>query len=218
MCDFDLSQALDCSPEEGIESACFDMKEVESEIFRLNEGLELMVSHNRRTMKSVALLVLGVNRMKKPLTQSDRKLSDDDVMNIIDSVVKETVWTPSQGTKRRDFLRANSEKALTLCDNSQKDLVLSGELQLQAITLQGGNCHRKDNKVVLFLEQYHDDILTDRDMDRFLFYRKTTGISLTTFESVKFRGWYISTSQQENQPVELCKVDAASRLTSFRVN
>uniref|UniRef100_A0A3Q4N715 Interleukin-1 n=1 Tax=Neolamprologus brichardi TaxID=32507 RepID=A0A3Q4N715_NEOBR len=233
MCDFDLSQALDC------------------EIFRLNEGLELMVSHNRRTMKSVALLVLGVNRMKKPLTQSDRKLSDDDVMNIIDSVVK-----GNQGTKRRDFLRANSEKALTLCDNSQKDLVLSGELQLQAITLQGGNCHRKvnfkmsryipfsvplgdspclivvlsinnnlymscrmeDNKVVLFLEQYHDDILTDRDMDRFLFYRKTTGISLTTFESVKFRGWYISTSQQENQPVELCKVDAASRLTSFRVN
>ncbi|XP_024659141.2 interleukin-1 beta isoform X1 [Maylandia zebra] len=256
MCDFDLSQALDCSPEEGIESACFDMKEVESEIFRLNEGLELMVSHNRRTMQSVALLVLGVNRMKKPLTQSDSKLSDDDVMNIIDSVVKETVWTPTQGIKRRDFLRANSEKALTLCDNSQKDLVLSGELQLQAITLQGGYCHRKvnfkmsqyipfsvppgdspglivvlsinnnlymscrmeDNKVVLFLEQYHDDILTDRDMDRFLFYRKTTGISLTTFESVKFRGWYISTSQQENQPVELCKVDAANRLTSFRVN
>lgn len=64
------------------------MQEVESEIFRLNEGLELMVSHNRRTMKSVALLVLGVNRMKKPLTQSDRKLSDDDVMNIIDNVVK----------------------------------------------------------------------------------------------------------------------------------
>lgn len=64
------------------------MQEVESEIFRLNEGLELMVSHNRRTMQSVALLVLGVNRMKKPLTQSDRKLSDDDVMNIIDSVVK----------------------------------------------------------------------------------------------------------------------------------
>uniref|UniRef100_A0A3Q2VCU9 Interleukin-1 beta n=2 Tax=Haplochromini TaxID=319058 RepID=A0A3Q2VCU9_HAPBU len=87
------------------------------------------------------------------------------------------------------------------------------------------SCRMEDNKVVLFLEvninshdQYHDDILTDRDMDRFLFYRKTTGISLTTFESVKFRGWYISTSQQENQPVELCKVDAANRLTSFRVN
>lgn len=256
MCDFDLSQALDCSPEshqERFESSCFDMEDVKSEIFRLNEDLDLMVSHNRKTMQSVALLVLGVNRMKKSLNLCNRKLSDDDVVNIMDSVVEETVWNPLKEAKRKHFLRANSEKECTLCDHWQKDLILSEALELQAITLKGGNyqhkvnfkmsryishsispgdgltvvlsinnlhisCHKKDDNVVLTLEKYDGDILTDDDMERFLFYKKTTGISLTTFESVKFRGWFISTSEDENQPVELCKVDTASRLTSFRVN
>ncbi|XP_030598918.1 interleukin-1 beta [Archocentrus centrarchus] len=257
MCDFDLSQALDCSPEsheERFESSCFDMEDVKSEIFRLNEDLDLMVSHNRKTMQSVALLVLGVNRMKKPLNLHSRKLSDYDVVNIMDSVVEETVWNPLEEAKRKHFLRANSEKECTLCDHWQKDLVLSGDLQLQAITLKGGNyqhkvnfkmsrynsssvtpgdgltvvlsininlhisCRKKDDNVVLTLEKYDGDISTDGDMERFLFYKKTTGISMTTFESVKFRGWFISTSEYENQPVELCKVDTASRLTCFRVN
>uniref|UniRef100_A0A3Q0S4U7 Interleukin-1 n=1 Tax=Amphilophus citrinellus TaxID=61819 RepID=A0A3Q0S4U7_AMPCI len=248
------------SHEERFESSCFDMEDVKSEIFRLNEDLDLMVSHNRKTMQSVALLVLGVNRMKKPLNLHSRKLSDYDVVNIMDSVVEGSFCFLSQNltvvneAKRKHFLRANSEKECTLCDHWQKDLVLSGDLQLQAITLKGGNyqhkvnfkmsrynsssvtpggvltvvlsininlhisCRKKDDNVVLTLEKYDGDILTDGDMERFLFYKKTTGISLTTFESVKFRGWFISTSEYENQPVELCKVDTASRLTCFRVN
>lgn len=64
------------------------MQDVKSEIFRLNEDLELMVSHNRKTMQSVALLVLGVNRMKRPLNLHTLKLSDDDVNNIMDCVME----------------------------------------------------------------------------------------------------------------------------------
>ncbi|XP_040012581.1 interleukin-1 beta [Xiphias gladius] len=85
------------------------------------------------------------------------------------------------------------------------------------------SCSMNGDKAELNLEECTEEelrkISNDGHMDRFLFYKRTTGISLTTFESVKCRGWFISTSyEQENQPVEMCKVDTAHRLTSFVVN
>lgn len=42
-------------------------------------------------------------------------------------------------------------------------------------------------------------------MERFLFYRNGSGESINTFESVKYPGWFISTSQNDMKQVDMCK-------------
>lgn len=60
--------------------------------------------------------------------------------------------------------------------------------------------------------------ITDNNMERFLFCKRTRGISMTTFESVSCPDWFISTcSDKDEQPVEMCKVNAAYRVTNFRM-
>ncbi|XP_008298773.1 interleukin-1 beta-like [Stegastes partitus] len=85
------------------------------------------------------------------------------------------------------------------------------------------SCTMIDDTPVLTLERCREDelkmISDDQNMDRFLFFKRHSAMTLYTFESVKHRGWFISTStEDENHSVEMCKVDAASRLTSFKLN
>lgn len=54
-------------------------QEVQDEVLRLDEGLDLVVSRNPMTMQCVANLLLAVSRMKKSPTRFDRKLSDDEL-------------------------------------------------------------------------------------------------------------------------------------------
>lgn len=64
-------------------------QDVQDEIIRIDDGLELVVSHNTKTMKDVANLVLAVNRMKKPLTHCTQELSDEELcIAIMDNVVE----------------------------------------------------------------------------------------------------------------------------------
>nr|XP_020444411.1 interleukin-1 beta-like [Monopterus albus] len=268
MGDFDLSQVLD-SPldcDKGCEASCFDMADVKDELIELNEGLEMVVSCNRRTMKAVARLVMAVKRMNKSLDCGRQNLSDEELCSVImDSLVEETIFSrvekPCRGERTFTFVRVNSTREIRLCDSSKKDIVCAfGELQLQAITLKGGNheskvgatvtlsknnkvtspggdgqpvalsvnnnlhisCSMKDGRAVLNLEECSADglmcISNDGNMDRFLFFRRTTGKSLHTFESAKCPGWFISTSsEEESQPVDMCTVDTRCRITSFNL-
>ncbi|KAE8285371.1 Interleukin-1 beta Precursor [Larimichthys crocea] len=269
MCDFDLSQALsDDSPgidEPEFKSCCFHMKDLQDNIFTLDDGLELVVSHDPKTMQCIATLLLAVNRLKRPLTRCCREINDGELCSsIMESLVEETIVKKTENLSmavRRIFQRVNSEKMLTLTDSEQKDIVCgNGELKLEAITLRGGNCERKvnfkleryitpcvspgegqpvvlsitnnnmhisctmnDGKAVLKLEECCEETLSrisdDGNMDRFLFYRRITGMNLTTFESVKCPGWFISTSYEcENQPVEMCKANTVRRVTCFKTN
>nr|BAM66991.1 interleukin 1 beta like 1 [Paralichthys olivaceus] len=62
-------------------------------------------------------------------------------------------------------------------------------------------------------------ICSDGTNDRFLFFLRETGVNVKTFESVKCRGWFISTSyEKEEKPVEMCKVDSVSRVFSFKTS
>ncbi|XP_045081295.1 interleukin-1 beta-like [Coregonus clupeaformis] len=62
---------------------------------------------------------------------------------------------------------------------------------------------------ILQLELCSEDqlktISAQGDTVRFLFYKTTQGISLTTFESAKYPGWFISTSLEQRKPVEMCQ-------------
>ncbi|XP_071371787.1 interleukin-1 beta-like [Centroberyx affinis] len=99
--------------------------------------------------------------------------------------------------------------------------------QTVALSIMNSNwhmsCFMKEDTAVLHVELCSEEdlkvIRANDNMDRFLFYKSTTGYTQTTFESVKYRGWFISTSSDcENQPVEMCKVDTARRLTYFKIN
>ncbi|XP_059213367.1 interleukin-1 beta-like [Centropristis striata] len=83
------------------------------------------------------------------------------------------------------------------------------------------SCCMKDDRAVLNLEECSEEDLTnisdDRNTDRFLFYKRNMEVDNFTFESVKCSGWFISTSDLEHQPVEMCEVDAC-RYTRFKIN
>ncbi|MEQ2289209.1 hypothetical protein AMECASPLE_030588 [Ameca splendens] len=261
MSDFDLSEVLEGSPESRFPSC--DMEDVKSEVFELSDSLDLVVAHNRKTLKSIANLVLTVNKLRKSLSQCGRDLSDDQLCSaIMDCVVEETIfqkgWNSSMGERTPTFQRISSEKQFTLCDIYQKNLIRNPrDFKLQAITLRGGYCERKvnfemssyapcssskikdltvllsitkdlhiscslkDDKVLLTLEEYSkedlQEISKDQNMDRFLFIKSPSALSLTTFESVKYPGWFISTSSKDSdQTVEMCQADVPGRVTSFK--
>ncbi|XP_062290729.1 interleukin-1 beta [Scomber scombrus] len=238
------------------------MKDVKDEIVRLDEGLNLVISRNRRTLKRVANLMLAVNRMKKPQMcchdLTDEQLCSAIMGSLVDEKIVKMEHNSTTGITKYTFRRVKSEKQFTLCDIAHKDLCKeaeSGEWKLQAVTLKGVNfklaryCHpcedrsnkgqtvvlsvmnsdmhitssMNDNKAILTLEKCSEvklqKISDDENMDRFLFYKKTTGVDLTTFESVKCPGWFISTSSNDEcKAVEMCEVDTAYRLTSFKIN
>ncbi|XP_032424766.1 interleukin-1 beta isoform X2 [Xiphophorus hellerii] len=258
MSDFDLADALDCSPDNRAPPS--DTEDVECDL-KLSEDLNLMVTRNRTTMKRVANLVLAVNMLSKSLSLCGRDLSDVALCGaIMDCVVEETVfqeaWNSFSGKPL--FQRCSSVCEVTVSDERQKDLILTTrEMKLQAITLKAGNCDREvnfkmchysppssinsltvllsvsknlhiscsmeDGKVSLILEQYSQESLNeinqDDGLDRFLFFKMTPpGGSLVSFESVKFRGWFISTSSVDVDPsVEMCQAATSCRVTCFNV-
>lgn len=71
------------------------------------------------------------------------------------------------------------------------------------------SCTQSDSDPILQLErvscQQLKSVHAEGDLVRFLFYRKETEFSTTTFESVRYPGWYIQSPETESEPVEMCK-------------
>ncbi|KPP58922.1 interleukin-1 beta-like [Scleropages formosus] len=84
------------------------------------------------------------------------------------------------------------------------------------------SCSSENGMPILQLEEVGDKlrlkhISAEDDLSRFLFLKRGTGLSMTTFESARYQGWFISTALQEREPVEMCTKQEANRITSFRV-
>uniref|UniRef100_A0A3B3IDB0 Interleukin-1 beta n=1 Tax=Oryzias latipes TaxID=8090 RepID=A0A3B3IDB0_ORYLA len=78
------------------------------------------------------------------------------------------------------------------------------------------SCTKTDKEVILNLEECCEEklkeIKKDEDMDRFLFFKKITGKSQWSFESVKYCGWFIKTSPEDTEPlVEMCEDDGDAK-------
>ncbi|XP_060917213.1 interleukin-1 beta [Labrus mixtus] len=141
MSDFHLSQAL----ADG--SSDFDDKPAtpahmeqaaQNKPFRLEDGLELVVSDNTKSMQYAATLLLAVNRLKKPLTRCSRELCSA----IFNCLVEETIvkTTVNFGVTNTRYIRSDSETQFALSDISNKSIILDfGVMKLQAVTLMGGN-------------------------------------------------------------------------------
>ncbi|CAL8248481.1 unnamed protein product [Merluccius merluccius] len=83
------------------------------------------------------------------------------------------------------------------------------------------SCSQGVDRPTLNLEEVHnkDDlkyISKNSDMARFLFYKRDSGLSVSSLMSARYAGWYISTAPEDNLPVDMCK-KSASRYQSFTV-
>lgn len=83
------------------------------------------------------------------------------------------------------------------------------------------SCHMEGDEPTLHLEAVtNKDLLNsfsaDSDMVRFIFYKHDTGLNLSTLRSARFPEWYISTTEQDNEPVQMC-VEASHNYKTFSI-
>ncbi|XP_056592649.1 interleukin-1 beta [Triplophysa dalaica] len=84
-------------------------------------------------------------------------------------------------------------------------------------------CSRTDSSSLpkLELREINDTLNTieaDDPMgyDHLLFYRKESGVAYNTFESLKFPGWFISTTFEDFEEVEVCQ-KSVNHISSFKL-
>ncbi|XP_077570430.1 interleukin-1 beta [Stigmatopora nigra] len=96
------------------------------------------------------------------------------------------------------------------------------EAQPVALAIKGTNlylsCHQEGDMPTLHLEPVQDrqsliSVTPDSDMLRFLFYKRDSGVSLSTLASVQYPNWFISTAEEEHMPIEMCQRGDRRNLT-----
>ncbi|XP_061623105.1 interleukin-1 beta [Phyllopteryx taeniolatus] len=83
------------------------------------------------------------------------------------------------------------------------------------------SCHQEGTRPTLHLEPVEDrqslmGVASESDMLRFLFYKRDSGVSLSTLASARFPNWYISTAEEDNMAVEMCQ-RTANRYVTFHI-
>ncbi|KAJ8379279.1 hypothetical protein SKAU_G00000570 [Synaphobranchus kaupii] len=108
-------------------------------------------------------------------------------------------------------------KSRTFTDSARRPVALS---------IAGRNlylsCSKSAGSPILQLEEVKDrkmlkTINAEGDMGRFLFLRREQGFAGTSLESLKFRGWFISTAVENKMPVEMCEEASPARFTTFSI-
>ncbi|XP_051972173.1 interleukin-1 beta [Xyrauchen texanus] len=104
--------------------------------------------------------------------------------------------------------------SLSVTDSQPVCLEISKSNLYLACTKQNPN----DNPT-LVLKEVTDTLntITTDDPNGLLFFRKETGVSVNTFESVKYPGWFISTAYDDNEEVTVCQ-QQDDRINSFKLN
>ncbi|XP_061117342.1 interleukin-1 beta-like [Conger conger] len=82
------------------------------------------------------------------------------------------------------------------------------------------SCSKSGSDPILQLEKVKDrtmlkNIDANGETARFLFLKSEQGLNTTSLESLKFRGWFVSTAVEDRRPVEMCKEDDSAHFTNF---
>ncbi|CAB1318873.1 unnamed protein product [Coregonus sp. 'balchen'] len=206
----------------------------ELEVLQQRQGGMRQVAHLVIAMHRMKHTFQKSDSIHTPLGMecTDEQLCSIIMDNLVEDCVMERVQEPEGAMAKKaegTFKRMDSPEQCTLRDHYQKSVVHYPEtMVLQAVTLQGGNNHLRvvlgiassnfnlscsmqtdSTTPILQLELCSEDqlktISAQGDTVRFLFYKTTQGISLTTFESAKYPGWFISTSLEQRKPIEMCQ-------------
>ncbi|NP_001284510.1 uncharacterized protein LOC103397875 [Cynoglossus semilaevis] len=84
------------------------------------------------------------------------------------------------------------------------------------------SCHMENEMATLHLEEVKDpnrlsNIRAGSDDLRFLFYKRDTGVSLSTLMSARYPNWFISTAKEDNKKVDLCR-ETSQRYQNFTIH
>ncbi|XP_010772481.1 interleukin-1 beta [Notothenia coriiceps] len=200
---------------------------------RMRRGLSCCVRGLREEELCSAIMdslvtetTVGTQSSSTTVTRIFHRLNSVTQCTLCDMVQKDVVYSSDelklqaitlQGGQGERKVNFKMSKYMTLSDGVGQTVVLSIGRDLHM------SCSLEDGKATLLLERCDEGelkkISDDGDMDRFLFFKRTEGVSQNSFESVKCRGWLISTSwEEESKPLEMCEVDSANRLTCFKLN
>ncbi|CDQ84146.1 unnamed protein product [Oncorhynchus mykiss] len=161
-----------------------------------------------------------------------KRLDSPRQCTLCDSYQKSLVHNPETMVLRAVTLRGGIDHQRARFNLSMYNINMknSHTIQAQPVALRIASsdfnlsCSKQTDSTapILQLERSSDDqlrtISAQGDTARFLFYMTTKGISLTTFESAKYPGWFISTSLEQRQPVAMCQTEDLRKLTNFYVN
>ncbi|KAM9455367.1 interleukin-1 beta-like isoform 1-T1 [Clarias gariepinus] len=226
----------------------------------LHKGLRIEVTKEPLSMRSVANVVIALQRLKHTERVQSTEFSDRELFQIfLENVIEETNVIKLDCSESKSYSRQDKVVQCTICDKSKKALVQRNNYLL-AFTLKGGNeenktwfnlsaynppncrdntkgqavclgivksniflsCTSDNGTPSLVIEEVKDKeslkaIKENDGMERFLFLRNSSGDTLNTFESVKYPGWFITTSKDEFQPVQMSQ-QQTSHLQLFTLN
>ncbi|KAF4082151.1 hypothetical protein AMELA_G00148380 [Ameiurus melas] len=248
--DMDFDE-LDCSDPLAMSSRC-----------DLHKGLRIEVTKEPLSMRSVANVVIALQRLKLTQNIQSTEFTDQELFNVfIENVIEESMVINLKCTESKRYSLQDKVVRCTICDKSKRALVQRENLPLLlAFTLKGGNeenkawfnlsaytppnctedtkgqavclgivksnlflsCTLVNETPFLGIEEVKDkerlkSIQEHDGMERFLFFRNGTGDSLNTFESVKYPGWFITTSKEDYKPVQMCN-QQSSHLQLFTLH
>ncbi|MEQ2203599.1 hypothetical protein XENOCAPTIV_001183 [Xenoophorus captivus] len=182
---------------------------------KMSKGVNLEIFQQPPSMKSVANLIIAMERLKGGMSAAVQStdFSDENLLTILlESVVEETFIIERTSAGPDSFSRGE-EHPCSVTDSQKRSLVLvRNNLELLAVMLQGGSDSRKGKGEVEDKTSL-SEISSESEMRRFLFYKQDTGLNISTLMSALFPDWYISTATQNNKPVEICQKNAARHIT-----
>lgn len=150
MADFEL-QMLEClSESDSAFESDFDKLDCSDPLAtsgrcELHRGLRVEISQHPHSMRKVANIVIGLQRLQKfrhpQKVSRSTEFTEHELLNILlESVVEETMVMRLSSDSPVTYSKQDKELQCTVCDNLQKRLVHSeGDPYLLAVTLKGGN-------------------------------------------------------------------------------
>ncbi|KAM9360277.1 interleukin-1 beta-like [Symphorus nematophorus] len=122
---------------------------------KMPKGLDLEVTHDPLTMRSVVNLIIAIERLKGSASESVRstEFRDENLLNImLESIVEEqTVF--ERGAAASDQYRRGVVRQHSVTDSENRHLVqVPNSMELHAVRLQGGS--EETNKVHLNMATY----------------------------------------------------------------
>ncbi|XP_072243457.1 interleukin-1 beta-like [Leuresthes tenuis] len=113
---------------------------------KMPEGLDLEISQCPLTMRSVANLIIAMERLKGGKTEEvlSTDFRDENLLNImLDSIVEEQIVFERSSAPPVQFSRTN-EHQCSVTDGQNRSLILiQNTMELHAVMLQGGSENRK---------------------------------------------------------------------------
>uniref|UniRef100_A0A8C6PJS0 Interleukin-1 n=1 Tax=Nothobranchius furzeri TaxID=105023 RepID=A0A8C6PJS0_NOTFU len=147
------------------------------------------------------------------------------VCSVSDSKKRSLVLVENSMELHAVLLQGGNDSRKVFLNMSTYVLTSSSDAKPVALGIKDTNlylsCHKKGDKPTLHLEAVEDKrtlspIGAESEMKRFLFYKQDTGLNVSTLMSASFPNWYISTSTQDNEPVDMCQ-EGAARYRTFTI-